>query len=178
MTLIPPTGSAGRAVRGGVVGVATGALAVVAHVEATGSPPDVGLIALPVLLLAVTAAALAGRERGPAQILGLVGAGQVAMHALLSLPVPHDHSARTSDSGALMVLGHVLATLVVVAVLACAERAVFAVTAALASALPRKLAPAAVSGPPRTVSPATVWLPKAEASRCGEPTRRGPPLAH
>jgi hypothetical protein len=108
-TSIPSTGGLGRALRGGIAGVATGAPAVVAHVEATGSTPDVGLVALPVQVPA-------GRERGPVRIIALVGAGQLATHVPQSVPVPHDHSARTADSGALTVFGHVPARPVVVAV--------------------------------------------------------------
>jgi hypothetical protein len=57
-------------------GAATGALAVVAHGEGNGARPDVGPVALPVLRL--RAAGPAGRERGPAQLPLLVGAGQLA----------------------------------------------------------------------------------------------------
>lgn len=180
MTLLPPTGGAGRLLRGGVTGAATGALAVVAHVEGNGALPGAGLVALPVVLLTAAAVALAGRERGPAQVLLLVGAGQVATHALMSLTVArgHEHSAHPTDSGPLMTAAHVLATLVVVAVLAGAERAVFALAAALSSALPRKPNPAPVPGPPRAAVVAPVWVPKAGVARCGEPTRRGPPVLH
>ncbi|HEX6339663.1 hypothetical protein [Umezawaea sp.] len=177
MTLLPPTSGAGRLLRGGVAGAATGALAVVAHVEANGALPGAGLVVLPVLLLAAAASALGGRERGPAQILALVGAGQFAMHLLMSLAAAraHDHGAQPFDSGPLMPVAHVLATLAVVAVLAGAERAVFAVTAALASVLPRKLGPVPVTGPLRTVVAESARSPVSGVARGGGPTRRGPP---
>lgn len=177
MTLPLPVRAAARLLRGGVAGAATGALAVVAHVEANGSAPGPGPVALPVALLAAAAAALGNRERGPAEILALVGAGQFATHALMSLSAPvHDHGAQPSDSGPLMLLAHSLMTLVVVAGLAGAERAVFAMSAALASALPRGLNPAPVHGPLRTVAP--MWTPKSDAARRDPQTRRGPPVAH
>jgi hypothetical protein len=179
MSLSPLTSAAGRLARGGAAGLATGALAVLAHVEAKGSLPGPGLVLLPVLLLCAAAAALAGRERGPFEILALVGAGQLAMHVLMSLTVVrvHDHSAHPDDSGPLMVAAHVLATLVVVAVLAGAERALFGLTAALASVLPRKLCPAPVSTPPRIVPPTgPVPVPKAEVASRGQLARRGPPV--
>lgn len=180
MTSLPPTGRAGRLLRGGVAGAATGALAVVAHVEGNGVLPGVGPVVLPVLLLAAVAAGLAGRERGPAQLLLLVGAGQLAMHLLLSLTAARGvgHGEHATDSGPLVVAAHVLATLVVVAVLAGAERAVFALAGALSSVLPRKLNAAPVSGPLRTAVIASAWVPKTGVARCGEPTRRGPPVAH
>ncbi|MEO6089135.1 MAG: hypothetical protein ABIQ18_39085 [Umezawaea sp.] len=179
MTSFPPTGGAGRLLRGGVAGAATGALAVVAHVEGNGALPGVGPVALPVLLLTAVAMGLAGRERGPAQLLLLVGAGQLAMHLLMSLTSARGvgHGEHTIDTGPLMVAAHVLATLVVVAVLAGAERAVFAVAEALSSVLPRKVNAAPVPGPLRTVV-ASAWIPKVAVARCGEPTRRGPPVAH
>jgi hypothetical protein len=177
MTLLAPTSGAGRLLRGGAAGVATGVLAVVAHVVAEGVLPSAGLVVAPVLLLAVAAAGLAGRERGPAQVLALVGAGQLAMHVLMSLDAsPHDHGARSTASGPLMVAWHAVATLVVVAVLAGAERAVFAVAEALASALPRKTNAAPVTGPLRTAAVAAGWIPETGVARCGEPTRRGPPV--
>jgi hypothetical protein len=175
MSLSPLTSAAGRLARGGAAGLATGALAVLAHAEAKGSLPGPGLV----LLLCAAAAALAGRERGPFEILALVGAGQLAMHVLMSLTVVrvHDHSAHPDDSGPLMVAAHVLATLVVVAVLAGAERALFGLTAALASVLPRKLCPAPVSTPPRIVPPTgPVRVPKAEVASREQLARRGPPV--
>lgn len=140
-----PTDRLMRRLRGVAVGLLTGVLAACAHVAADGRLPDLGVVAPLVGLLAWTASAFARRELTPARILALVGGGQLAMHVSLVL-ASHPHGAHLSTSGP-MVSAHVVATLAVVAALAGAERSLFALTAAIAAVLPRRLTPLPVAAP-------------------------------
>jgi hypothetical protein len=182
MTRLAPTCGAGRLLRGGAVGLLTGALAIAAHVEADGAVPDLGLAVLPVVLLCAVASALAARERGPLQILALVGVGQLAVHTFLTTPAVH-HPHRGShlaaaDHSTLMVAAHAVATVLVVAVLAGAERTVFALTAALGSILPQRLSPLPATAPLRVSALAVPASPHlAEMLGREVRTRRGPPRA-
>lgn len=170
------TRGAGRLLRGGVAGVATGVLAMLAHAEASGSLPGPAVIVPPVLLMGLIAAGLGGRERGPWTILALVGTGQLAMHTLLSMAASHPQTTAGHDGPENMLAAHVLATLVVVAVLTGTERAVFLLVTVLTSRLPRKLSPLPATAPLR-LAPPTLPLrrPVADVLRRRIQTRRGPP---
>jgi hypothetical protein len=182
MTRLAPTRGAGRLLGGGAAELLTSALAIAAHVEADGAVPDLGLAVLPVVLLCAVASALAARERGPLQILALVGVGQLAVHTFLTTPAVH-HPHRGShlaaaDHSTLMVAAHAVATVLVVAVLAGAERTVFALTAALGSILPQRLSPLPATAPLRVSALAVPASPHlAEMLGREVRTRRGPPRA-
>jgi len=113
----------------------TGALAVLAHSSADGHMPDAGLVFSLIALLTWATSGFARHELTPARLLLLVGGGQLAMHLMLELAsTRHDHVSVER-----MTAAHVVATVLVVAVLAVAERTVLGLARALASALPRKL---------------------------------------
>ncbi|SFA73184.1 hypothetical protein SAMN05216266_101108 [Amycolatopsis marina] len=171
------TRGAGRLLRGGVAGIATGTLALLAHAEAGAALPDPALFVPPVLLMGLVAAGLGGRERGPWTILALVGAGQLAMHTLLSMTVSHARShGHGNDNPEFMLFAHVLATLVVVTVLTGAERAVFLLFAVLTSRLPRRLTPLPATAPLRLAPLAPIPpSPVSSVLRRRVQTRRGPP---
>jgi hypothetical protein len=121
----------------------TGALAVVAHSGADGHMPDAGLVFSLVALLTWAVSGLARHELTPARLLVLVGGGQLAMHLVLELASSrHDHVSVER-----MTAAHVVATAVVVGVLAVAERTVLGLARALASLLPRKLTPFVATAP-------------------------------
>lgn len=98
------------------------------HAAAGGALPSVGLTAVLTGLLAGAGVALADRQRGFWCILAAVGGSQLAMHVLLER-LGHDHGG--SGQPALMLAVHAVAALVVAALLAGAERSVFAVFAVL-----------------------------------------------
>ncbi|KOV85525.1 hypothetical protein ADL03_13245 [Nocardia sp. NRRL S-836] len=132
-----------RRVRCGAVGTTTGALAVLAHSGADGHLPDAGLVFSLVALLTWAVSGLARHELTPARLLVLVGGGQLAMHSMLVLAsARHDHVSVER-----MTAAHVLATAVVVGVLAVAERSVLGLARVLASLLPRKLTPFVATAP-------------------------------
>ncbi|WET82680.1 hypothetical protein P3102_16445 [Amycolatopsis sp. QT-25] len=174
-----PTRGPARRLRGGAVGVLTGTLATGAHVGTSGRVPDLGVVVLLVALLSWVAYAFAGRRRGPLAILGLVAGGQVAMHACLTFLTWQSHSRHTEapDNGLAMAAGHAAATLVVVVVLAGAEQVLFALTALIASVLPRRPAPRPATAPLRIRVPLAVEFPASEALLRDVLSRRGPPLS-
>lgn len=167
----------GRLLRGGVAGISTGALALLAHAEAGAALPDPAVFVPPVLLMGLIAAGFGRRERGPWTILALVGTGQLAMHTLLSMTVSHPQvHGHTGDGPELMLAAHVLATLVVVTVLTGAERAMFLLLAVLMSRLPRRPVPLPATAPLRLAPLAQPLLrPVSNVLRRRVQTRRGPP---
>jgi hypothetical protein len=165
-----------------VAGLATGVLAVSAHVGANGRLPSVPLTVLLIALVAWAASGLAGRERGPLAILALLGTGQVAVHVLLTLTSAdaradhHAHGHTATGEPEPMVAAHVVATLALTVVLRCAERALFALTAAIGSVLPRRLAPLPATAPLAILFPAAPpFLPVPGEPRRTALSRRGPP---
>ncbi|OXM51336.1 hypothetical protein CFP75_14150 [Amycolatopsis alba DSM 44262] len=160
------------------MGVLTGTLATGAHVSTSGRVPDLGVVVLLVALLSWVAYAFAGRRRGPLAILCLVAGGQAAMHASLGFLTweSHSHQAGPPGSGPLMMAGHGVATLVVVTVLAGAERVLFALTTLIASVLPRRLSPRPATAPLRIHVPLAVKYPATEALLRDVLSRRGPPV--
>ncbi|MCP2169045.1 hypothetical protein [Goodfellowiella coeruleoviolacea] len=149
-----------RALRAGLLAVSSAALTVTAHGLAGGALPEVGLPVLFTVALAGAGTAVADRRQGLIGIAATLGASQVGQHVLLSL-LGHDHPAEppvtaspttaspgtgtdvpglTASSG-WMTLAHVLAALLTALLLARAETAVFAIAAALALLLPRRLCP-------------------------------------
>ncbi|OLZ46145.1 hypothetical protein BS329_31300 [Amycolatopsis coloradensis] len=161
------------------MGVLTGLLATGAHLGAGGRVPDLGVVVLLVALLSWVAYALAGRRQGPLAILCLVGGGQLAMHASLTFLAweSHSHHPETAGNGLLMTAGHAAATLVVVAVLAGAERVLFALVTLIASVLPRRLTPRPATAPLRVHVPLAVKHPATEALLRDVLSRRGPPVS-
>lgn len=162
--------------RGAAVAGCSAALAVTGHAAAGGALPPVGLTVVLTALLAGAGVALADRQRGFLSILAAVGGSQLAMHVLLER-LAHAHGG--ADQPALMVVVHAMATVVVAAALAGAERSVFAVVAVLRWLLrgldvvvrpplaPVTAGPAAVAGPPGSIT-LDVLLRRVNA-------RRGPP---
>ncbi|MGW4212066.1 hypothetical protein ACWEIJ_29005 [Lentzea sp. NPDC004789] len=139
-----------RRARCAVVGVVTGALAVLAHTTADGELPDTGLVVSLVAMLTWACTGFARRELTPGRMLALIGGGQLAMHFVMSLAASrHDHHAEPSR----MVAAHVAATVLTVVVLAAAERTVLALARAVASVLPRRPAPLPATAPLVAVTP-------------------------
>lgn len=176
--MLTPTRGPARRLRGGAVGLLTGALATGAHIGADGRIPDLGVVVLLIALLSWVAYAFAGRERGPLAILGLVGGGQLAMHASLTYLAWESHAEHTGGQAntAQMTAGHLAATLVVVAVLTGAERMLFVLWKLIASVLPRKLAPQPATSPLRIRVPLAMEHPATEALLRDVLSRRGPPV--
>ncbi|GDY31133.1 hypothetical protein [Gandjariella thermophila] len=173
-----PTRGGPRVLRGGLLALTAGALAVTAHGLAGGGWPDSGFTLLLTALLAAAGTALAGRRRGLPAILGALGASQVALHLLLTDLDPHP------DAGAggmaadwrVMTAAHTVAVLLTALLLTRAEAAVFAVAAAIAALLPRRMAPGPVNaGPRQRVIPAVRAGTELRVLFRRVCARRGPP---
>ncbi|SDO29455.1 hypothetical protein [Lentzea jiangxiensis] len=142
-----------RRARCAVVGVVNGTLAVLAHSNADGELPDAGLVFSLVGLLAWATSGFARHELTWTRLLLLIGGGQAAMHVLVSLAVSrHEHPANPAH----MIVSHVLATALAVALLTFAERTVLALARAVASVLPRRPVPLPASAPLVVATPARV----------------------
>lgn len=122
-----PPDPTGRRIRGGLVGVTVGAVAVAAHGGAGGGYPNSAesTLLLAAGTLAGAAAALPGGRPGLLRLSGLLGAGQLAGHWALSGLLGHAH--QTSGLAALlpggwMLAAHTIATFCCAALILAAER--------------------------------------------------------
>lgn len=184
-----------RLARAAVVGGATVFLAAGAHLAAGGALPDPLVVVGILALVLVPTIALAGRKISAVTMLGILGAGQVALHwafdalsvsasaappptashvhflAALSAPSTSDH---VHGDSVLMLVGHVVATIATALILARGEQALWALLAWL-TPLVRLLAARAPH--PTPALPAFSEEPLTPAWRTLRlPTRRGPPL--
>ncbi|PXX63006.1 hypothetical protein DFR70_10659 [Nocardia tenerifensis] len=150
---MPPSPSTGH-LRGGLVGVLVGALAVAAHGVAGGGFPDSAELT-PVLLVAALAGCAASTfAGGRASVLGLLMAGQLASHVALSGLLGHEHpTAATSPlpTGGMLV-AHAVASLGGAAIISVAERLYALASGAVRAVLARPSAPR-VAGPARWSNP-------------------------
>jgi hypothetical protein len=144
-----PTRGVPRVLRGGLLAATAAALAVTAHGLAGGGWPDSGFTLLLTALLAAAGTALAGRRRGLPTILGALAVSQLGLHLLLTDLDPHRGTGVVGVDWRVMTAAHAVAVLLTALVLTRAEAAVFAVAAALAAVLPRRLASGPVTTPPR-----------------------------
>lgn len=176
---LSPTHGAIRALRGGLLAVTSGGLAVAAHTVAGGQAPDTALAVVLTGLLAGAGTALADRRRGLPAILAVLGSSQVALHVLLTALSTHPHGSGIAAVDPLaMTIAHIAAALGAAWLLADAESAVFALFSALTMLLPKRLAPLPAVAPLWTATPA----PAPESARRDLRfrrvlPRRGPPVA-
>jgi hypothetical protein len=183
-----------RLARAAVVGGTTVFLAAAAHVVGGGALPDPLVVVGILVLTLVPTIALAGRKISAVGMLGMLGAGQLGLHvsfdalsvSAASAPPPsasHVHvltalstpsaSEHLHADSALMLVGHILATVATALVLARGEQALWALLAWL-TPLVRLLA--TVSLHPAPALPAFSTEPLTPAWRSLRlPARRGPP---
>ncbi|MFT7841419.1 hypothetical protein Q5530_35235 [Saccharothrix sp. BKS2] len=169
-----PTRGAARALRCGAVGLSTGLLAVLAHAGGGGHLPSLPHLLVFALAIGWTCLPLTDRQLGFGELLSLVGVVQVAAHVFL---VVLSHQPRELVPAPAMLLGHALATAIVVVALAGFEQAVFRLAAAVAAVLPRRLSPPLAVAPLRIPIAAHPPQPLAEVLRRRTVPRRGPPLS-
>lgn len=159
-----------RTVRGGLLALASGGLAISAHMLAGGGPPDTAATLTLVVLVGWTGAALAEKTRGPAGVLAVLGTAQFAMHLVLSGLMGH-----AAPSGG-MVLAHAGATAVTAVLLAHAETMLRTAAASVRLLLPAVWRPAPVpAGPPPVPIRAAEDRPVLSVLLRRIHGRRGPP---
>ncbi|MEU7139486.1 hypothetical protein ABZ942_08575 [Nocardia sp. NPDC046473] len=150
---MPPAPGTGH-LRGGLVGVLVGALAVAAHGSAGGGFPGSTELTLVLLVAALAGGAANALARGRGSVLGLLMLGQLASHVALSGLLGHEHATAATNPlpSGWMLVAHAIATLGCAAVISITERlyavASGAVRAVLAKPrLPRIVGPVHWSNP-------------------------------
>ncbi|NIH77571.1 hypothetical protein [Amycolatopsis viridis] len=157
--------------RGVLLAVTSGGLAVSAHALAHGGLPDTALTLLLVLLVGWTGGALAERTRGPLGVLTVLGSAQLLMHVVLDSLMPHPGSLPIA-----MFAAHAAATLVTGLLLAHAESLLRVVAERLSLLLPVLFGPL----PPPPLPPGAPAPAPGPAQMsvllCRMHARRGPPV--
>jgi hypothetical protein len=136
---------AGR-LRGTAAGLLTAALAVAAHSVGSGAPPT-GAVVTQLAVLAATVGALAAtiaRAADARVLLGLLAAGQLCGHVILSA-VGHSHAAATAPPAAAMLVAHVVAVGAGALLIAASDRLCRAVSRAVRVAVRIVAAPVTVA---------------------------------
>src|SRR5438067_2827992 len=104
-----------RGGRGGLLAISSAGLAISAHALAGGGFPDTALTIVLTALIGWIGTALAGKTRGPAGVLAILGTGQLAMHVVLTELMGH------MSTSVPMFLAHCAATVTTAVLLAHAE---------------------------------------------------------
>lgn len=176
-----------RALRGTVAAAVAVLLASTAHTLSGGDAPPFWLVLAVTVLAAPLCVALVGRRRNVTRTAASVVVAQVALHAAFAavgsaaptaLHGAHHHTLVLLDptvdpAAATMTLGHAVAAVVTIVLLAWGER----MLAAIARGIRRLLRLAPPSAPRTTVRPATPVMPsRATPAVCAHSvSRRGPP---
>jgi hypothetical protein len=132
--------------RGSAAGLLTAALAVAAHSVGSGAAPT-GAVVAQLAVLAATVGALAAtiaRTADARVLLGLLAAGQLCGHVILSA-VGHSHAATTTLPAAVMLAAHVVAVGTGALLIAASDRLCRAVSRAVRVAVRIVAAPVAVA---------------------------------
>ncbi|MGD9986645.1 hypothetical protein [Pseudonocardia sp.] len=166
-----------RGLRGVAVASAAALITGVAHVAGGGALPDLGLLLVLFPLLAALIVSLADACRSIGGVLGVLAAGQLAMHAVLEV-IGHSHVA--GDAGPAgswsMFAMHAVATVALGLLIRDADQVLELLVSALARVLPRRLLVPPADRPLATFAvacPAVVGA--TERAALGPRTLRGPP---
>lgn len=164
--------------RGAVVTGLTALLTAAGHAAGGGELPDLAVLAVLLPLLAWAVTGVASRCRGLPGTVGVLAAGQVALHHALELLHPaHEPAQDALAPGTPMPAMHAVATVLTALALRHADRGTAALVAALRRVLPRRLLPLPADRPLAVlaVPASTVPAMLARAFAVARP-RRGPPV--
>ncbi|MFI9405656.1 hypothetical protein [Nocardia sp. NPDC052316] len=145
---MPPAPDTGH-LRGGLVGVLVGALAVAAHGVAGGGFPGSTELTLVLLVAALAGSAANVAARGRGSVLALLALGQVASHLALSGLLGHEHGGAATDplpTGG-MLAAHAVATIGCAAVISVVERLYALVSGAVRAVLATPRLPRVTGSP-------------------------------
>jgi hypothetical protein len=163
-----------RVVRGGLLAATSTALAVSAHAIGHGGLPDTAPTLVMTAVLGWIGTALAGRARGPAGTLAVLGAAQLVLHVVLTDLSPHA-GAEMMD-GTTMTVAHAAATLVTALVVARADALLLVVATRLRRLLPVSWGPVPIpDGPVRAPLAQPVTRDAVTVLLHRVVRRRGPP---
>nr|WP_306999182.1 hypothetical protein [Amycolatopsis thermophila] len=157
--------------RGILLAVTSGGLAISAHALAHGGLPDTALTLLLVALVGWTGTALADRTRGPLGVLAVLGSAQLLMHVVLDELMPHPGSMPAA-----MLAAHAGATVVTALLLAHAEALLQVAATRLALLLPVLFGPAPAPPPPHAAPAPAPGVPQVSVLLTRINARRGPPV--
>ncbi|MCW0213030.1 MAG: hypothetical protein OJJ54_06710 [Pseudonocardia sp.] len=168
---------AGPAVRAAVLASVGTLFAALGHLAGGGTLSQLGLLVVLGPLLAFATVGFAEWTRGPVGLLLVLAGGQFALHELLEV-LGHTHvAAAQSPSGASMLTGHAVATLLTAALLRDVDVLLGLVVAGIRRALPRRLTPRAVDVAPVTLPvPAAGVIGHTARATVSALLRRGPPV--
>jgi hypothetical protein len=163
------------AVVSGLSALLTGA----GHAAGGGALPDLAVLVVVLPLLAYGLVGVASRCRGLLGTIGVLAAGQLALHHLLELLHPAQHAAQAPlATGTHMVAMHAIATLLTAFALRHADRGLAALWAALDRVLPRRLIPPPADRPlPVLAVPGPAVPARLARAFAISHVRRGPPVA-
>jgi hypothetical protein len=175
VTRVPPNPAA--RLRGTAAGLLTAALAVAAHGVGSGVPPA-GATTAQLAVVAATVGALAAtiaRAADTRILVGLLGAGQLLAHIMLSTAGHHQTVVKAPPAAA-MLAAHLAAIAVGAALIAAGDRLCRAVSRSVRAVI-------------RTIRPLVVTAPVVSVGHADQPLRsslllaasvshRGPPVSH
>jgi hypothetical protein len=148
------------------------------HIAGGGTAPDLAVLVVVLPLLAYGLLGVAGRCRGTLGTIGVLAAGQLALHHLIEVLHPAQHGPDAALApGAQMLAMHALATLLTALALRHADRGVAALLAVLGRVVPRRLVPPPVDRPLRVLAvPDAAVLARVARAFTVTQIRRGPPV--
>lgn len=148
------TGARGSGVfRAAAVSGLSALITAAGHVAGGGALPDLAVVVVLLPLLAYGLLGVAGRCRGMLGTIGVLAAGQLALHHVIELLHPAQHSAQAALApGAQMIAMHAVATLLIALALRHADRGVAALLAVLGRVLPHRLIPPPADRPLRVLA--------------------------
>ncbi|HYH28818.1 MAG TPA: hypothetical protein VD903_00405 [Pseudonocardia sp.] len=175
MTSGPGTGVFRAAVVSGLSALLTAA----GHTAAGGAAPDLAALVVLLPLLTYGLVGVADRCRGLVGTVGVLGAGQVALHHLIELLHPAHRTAHAVLApGGQMVAMHAAATVLTALALRHADRGIAALLTALGRVLPRRLTPPPADRPlPVLAVPGPAVPARLARAFAVVHSRRGPPVA-
>ena len=162
--------------RGSAAGLLTAALAVAAHSVGSGAAPT-GAVVGQLAVLAATVGALAAtidRAADARVLLGLLGAGQLCGHLILSA-VGHSHTAASAPPAAVMLAAHAVAVGAGALLIAASDRLCRAMSRVVRAAVRIVAAPVAVA-PVMVVGEADQPL-RSTLLLAASVSHRGPPVS-
>jgi hypothetical protein len=162
-------------VRGVATGLLTAALAMAAHGAGGGALPS-GAVAALLVVVAVTAGALAAstvRARSPRYLMGLLAAGQLLGHVLLSA-AGHHHTGPAAPPAAAMFAAHLVAIVAGAALISAGDRLWRAVSRTVRTIV--RVAYAVVARPAATAHSADQPL-RSALLLAASVSHRGPPVS-
>lgn len=136
-----------RVLRGSALAGLSALLTACGHVAGGGTVPDLAVLTALLPLLAGLMIGIAERCRGPVTTVATLAAGQVWLHALMTVLHHHPHAADAAP-GPVMLGGHAVATVLTAALLRHADAVLTALARALRGALPRPVPAPPVAAPP------------------------------